>query len=245
MIVLVVSVAALGAAVSGLQAAGVLVVAAGVLLVRGLGPGEGRRPRARARRRRLHRRLHARRRPRPPPRRPDRLPRRSCSIVAAMPYAAIVGPAAMRARVDAAGRARGRADVRRLRARPGGAGARGGGARRRAARDERGHGRDRRRGLGALEGAGHARAGRGAGRGRASPRSRSASDGGWVGRRSAPDARASATTTTRARRPALHSTTERAAHARPCTPPRRDVLVDPDHRAVASRARPGRAGSAS
>ena len=40
-IVLVVSVAALGAAVSGLQAAGVLVVAAGVLLVRGLGRGRG------------------------------------------------------------------------------------------------------------------------------------------------------------------------------------------------------------
>jgi drug/metabolite transporter (DMT)-like permease len=40
-IVLVVSVAALGAAVSGLQAGGVLVVAAGVLLVRGLGRGRG------------------------------------------------------------------------------------------------------------------------------------------------------------------------------------------------------------
>jgi len=40
-IVLVVSVAALGAAVSGLQAAGVLVVAAGVLLVRGLSRGRG------------------------------------------------------------------------------------------------------------------------------------------------------------------------------------------------------------
>jgi drug/metabolite transporter (DMT)-like permease len=38
-IVLVLSVAALGAAVSGLQAAGVLAVAAGVLLVRGLGRG--------------------------------------------------------------------------------------------------------------------------------------------------------------------------------------------------------------
>ena len=41
MIVLLVSVAALGAAVSGLQAAGVLAVAAGVLLVRGLGRGRG------------------------------------------------------------------------------------------------------------------------------------------------------------------------------------------------------------
>ena len=40
-IVLVVSVAALGAAVSGLQAAGVLAVAAGVLLVRGLARGKG------------------------------------------------------------------------------------------------------------------------------------------------------------------------------------------------------------
>jgi drug/metabolite transporter (DMT)-like permease len=40
-IVLVVSVAALGAAVGVLQAAGVLVVAAGVLLVRGLGRGRG------------------------------------------------------------------------------------------------------------------------------------------------------------------------------------------------------------
>jgi len=40
-IVLVLSVAALGAAVSGLQAAGVLAVAAGVLLVRGLGRGRG------------------------------------------------------------------------------------------------------------------------------------------------------------------------------------------------------------
>ncbi|HKG66038.1 MAG TPA: EamA family transporter [Solirubrobacteraceae bacterium] len=40
-IVLVVSVAALGAAVSGLQAGGVLVVAAGVLLVRGLARGRG------------------------------------------------------------------------------------------------------------------------------------------------------------------------------------------------------------
>ena len=40
-IVLVVSVVALGAAVSGLQAAGVLAVAAGVLLVRGLGRGRG------------------------------------------------------------------------------------------------------------------------------------------------------------------------------------------------------------
>jgi drug/metabolite transporter (DMT)-like permease len=40
-IVLVVSVAALGAAVSGVQAAGVLVVAGGVLLVRGLGRGRG------------------------------------------------------------------------------------------------------------------------------------------------------------------------------------------------------------
>jgi len=40
-IVLLVSVAALGAAVSGLQAAGVLAVAAGVLLVRGLGRGRG------------------------------------------------------------------------------------------------------------------------------------------------------------------------------------------------------------
>jgi drug/metabolite transporter (DMT)-like permease len=40
-IVLVVSVAALGAAVSGLQAAGVLAVAAGVLLVRGLARGRG------------------------------------------------------------------------------------------------------------------------------------------------------------------------------------------------------------
>jgi len=40
-IVLVVSVVALGAAVSGLQTAGVLVVAAGVLLVRGLGRGRG------------------------------------------------------------------------------------------------------------------------------------------------------------------------------------------------------------
>lgn len=40
-IVLVVSVAALGAAVSGLQAAGVLFVAAGVLLVRGLARGRG------------------------------------------------------------------------------------------------------------------------------------------------------------------------------------------------------------
>jgi drug/metabolite transporter (DMT)-like permease len=40
-IVLVVSVVALGAAISGLQAAGVLLVAAGVLLVRGLGRGRG------------------------------------------------------------------------------------------------------------------------------------------------------------------------------------------------------------
>jgi drug/metabolite transporter (DMT)-like permease len=40
-IVLVVSVAALGAAVSGLQAGGVLVVAAGVLVVRGLARGRG------------------------------------------------------------------------------------------------------------------------------------------------------------------------------------------------------------
>jgi len=40
-IVLVVSVVALGVAISGLQAAGVLVVAAGVLLVRGLGRGRG------------------------------------------------------------------------------------------------------------------------------------------------------------------------------------------------------------
>jgi drug/metabolite transporter (DMT)-like permease len=40
-IVLVVSVVALGVAISGLQAAGVLIVAAGVLLVRGLGRGRG------------------------------------------------------------------------------------------------------------------------------------------------------------------------------------------------------------
>ena len=46
-IVLVVSVAALGAAVSGLQAAGVLAVAAGVLLVRGL--AAGRAPTSRSR----------------------------------------------------------------------------------------------------------------------------------------------------------------------------------------------------
>ena len=74
-IVLVVSVVALGAGVSAWQAAGVLAVAAGVVLVRGLGHGRRARPRARARRRRVHRRLHARRRPRAAPRRADRLPR--------------------------------------------------------------------------------------------------------------------------------------------------------------------------
>ena len=189
-IVLVVSVAALGAAVSGLQAAGVLVVAAGVLLVRGLGRGRGAD---------LalalavgaciagytlvddHGLAHA-------------APIGYLTlvlVVAAIPYAAIVGPAAMRRAALAARRAGGRADVRRLRARPGGAGAGGGGARRRAARDERGHGRDRRRGLGPLEGAGHARAGRGPGRGRggrdrAGVGASANVNGGWVGRRLPP-----------------------------------------------------------
>ena len=95
-IVLVVSVVALGAAVSGLQAAGVLVVAAGVLLVRGLGRGRGAD---------LvlalavgaciagytlvddHGLEHA-----------DPIPYLALVLlVAAVPYAAVVGPAAMRA----------------------------------------------------------------------------------------------------------------------------------------------------
>ena len=95
-IVLVVSVAALGAAVSGLQAAGVLAVAAGVLLVRGLGPGRGADLALALARRRLHRRLHARRRPRPRARGPDRRTSRSCCWSRPLPFAAVVGPTAMR-----------------------------------------------------------------------------------------------------------------------------------------------------
>ena len=94
-IVLVVSVVALGAAVSGLQTAGVLVVAAGVLLVRGLSRGRGAD---------LalalavgaciagytlvddHGLEHA-----------DPIPYLACVLLfAAIPYAAVVGPAAMR-----------------------------------------------------------------------------------------------------------------------------------------------------
>jgi drug/metabolite transporter (DMT)-like permease len=93
-IVLVVSVAALGAAVSGLQAGGVLVVAAGVLVVRGLARGRGAD---------LalavgaciagytllddHGLEHA-----------DPIPYLALVLlVAAIPYAAVVGPSAMRA----------------------------------------------------------------------------------------------------------------------------------------------------
>jgi drug/metabolite transporter (DMT)-like permease len=98
-IVLVVSVAALGAAVSGLQAGGVLVVAAGVLVVRGLARGRGAD---------LalalavgaciagytllddHGLEHA-----------DPIPYLALVLlVAAIPYAAVVGPSAMRAAVS-------------------------------------------------------------------------------------------------------------------------------------------------
>ena len=69
-LVLIVSLAALGADLSAGEAAGVLAVAAGVLLVRGVGSGRRDRGLHGARRRRLHRRLHAgRRRGRPPRRR--------------------------------------------------------------------------------------------------------------------------------------------------------------------------------
>ena len=79
-LVLIVSLAALGADLSAGEAAGVLAIAAGVLLVRGV--GERRRARRSAhgaRRRGLHRRLHAgRRRGRPPRRRPVATSRRCC-----------------------------------------------------------------------------------------------------------------------------------------------------------------------
>ena len=148
-------------------------------------------------------------------------------VVAAMPVRGDRRPARDAPRAQPPGRARGRDDVRRLRARAGGARARRGGAGRRAARDERGHGRDRRGGRGALEGPG-ARVLGAAWSWRGPPRSRSAESCGASVRR----ARIALGTVrarrprTRAAAPALHSTTDRArTHIR--TPPRRDVLVDP------------------